>query len=454
MAATYNKYLILGAGRSGIGAAKFLSQQGIAAVLFDSMPYESLTKSGFGIEEAARLPGVECHFGQNPDNSAIESCSCVIASPGVPPDAPPLEHARACGIPVLSEIEFASGYYKGKLVAVTGTNGKTTTTSLVAHLLSRAGIDAHAAGNIGDAFVNYAGVSSPRTVLALEISSFQLDQTEGFHPNCAVLTNITPDHLDRHGTMENYTAAKEKVFQLMGGEDLLVANLDDPIAAASAAKAACPVSWFSLERKEGAHAWLEGGAIWAMHSGKAVQLAATAELKIIGSHNAANAMAASLAALFMGASLETVQQALKDFEPVEHRLEFVRNVRGVSYVNDSKGTNPDATAVALRAVAAPAVVLLGGYDKHSSFDSLAPLLREKARCVIVLGQTKEKIAEMLDRNSILYVDASSFDEAVKLASEAAEPGDTVLLSPACASWDMFGNYEERGRLFKNLVHNL
>ncbi|MCL1803119.1 MAG: UDP-N-acetylmuramoyl-L-alanine--D-glutamate ligase [Eubacteriaceae bacterium] len=449
----YSNYLVLGAARSGIAVAKLLSERNKSVRVFDLKPLSELQKDGFGVETLESMPGVECCFGQNPEEADIRAADLIIASPGIPPSIPPFVYARSIGKGVVSEIELACSIFKGKYIAVTGTNGKTTTTSLLALLLVSAGFESYAAGNIGDAFINYADYPDS-CILSLEISSFQLDETSNFEPDAAIITNITPDHLDRHITMENYINAKAKSYRNMKPGGLLIANMDDGNVALALQGAECEIAYFSTKQQQGASAWMQGGEIWLMHKGQKAFLAHEGELKIIGRHNCANAMCAALAALHMGASLESVRQGLLAFEPVEHRLEFVLEAAGVKYINDSKGTNTDATIIALASVNAPLIPILGGYDKHSEFDELAPLLKEKTRHAVVLGETKEKFAALLSSEGIPFTIAETFEDAVLLSSQLAQPGDTVLLSPACASWDMFDNYETRGRLFKQIVHNL
>jgi len=450
----YSNYLILGAGRSGLGMAKYLSRHQKKATLFDAKGLDALIADGFGAEEAARLEGIDCRFGENPSEADISKADIIITSPGIDPNVAPLAAARSRNKPIVSEIEFSNALYPGKLVAITGTNGKTTTTSLTAATLAASGFDAHAAGNIGDAFINYVDSSSKDTILALEISSFQLDGTEGLAPAAAVITNITPDHLDRHLTMENYVAAKAKIFAKMASDGLLILNDDDELCRGLAKSAPCTVKYFTAKPNPGADAWLDGDTIYLKGEDGPIALADMKQLQIIGAHNAANAMCAAMASLYMGGDIEKIRAGLKGFSPVEHRLEFVREVGGVKYINDSKGTNPDATEIALKAVDAPVIIFLGGYDKHSEFDSLAGLLKEKAKHAIVLGQTKGKVASMLSKAGVAFSLVEDYEEGLRLAHEIAEPGDTVLLSPACASWDMFDNYETRGKLFKDLVRAL
>ncbi|MCL1913927.1 MAG: UDP-N-acetylmuramoyl-L-alanine--D-glutamate ligase [Eubacteriaceae bacterium] len=450
--------IVIGAARSGIAVAKFLSRNNARCFLFDSSPLEKLDNNGALAAQAAELPGVSAFFGRNPTAEEVSQSSLVVLSPSVPPQVPAAQAAREMGIKVVSETEFALGYFYGRISAVTGTNGKTTTTSLLAKILSDAGFDSFPAGNIGDPLANYAGEGSEGQIAALEISSFQLEMAELMKPTSAIITNITPDHLDRHKTMENYIEAKANVFMNMSGDDVLILNYDDPITRSFASKAKCKTLFFSTQTEEGVDAYLSGKEIIIKTENGPKVIANLGEMKIVGAHNAANAAAAALAALHEGAPFDSVAETIKNFNPVEHRIEFVSEVSGVKYYNDSKGTNPDATMVALAAMDRPTVLILGGYDKDSEFDSLFALDYFKSGIVIAivaLGATKEKILDAAKKAGYENIhEADTFEETVHMASNLASEGHNVLLSPACASWGMFENYEQRGMRFKELVMGL
>lgn len=450
-----NKFVIIGAGRSGICAAKFIAKEGGEALLCDTKEFEQLRSEGFGIETTLDVPGIITHFGANPEREDIRGSYAMILSPGAPDTIPPCVIAREEGVEIYSEIEFAYSFYRGNVVAITGTNGKTTTTTLVGELFRNGGKETYVGGNIGDPFINYAKDASPESYISLEISSFQLSQNRKLHPKVAVITNITPDHLDRHKTMENYIAAKARVFENMSGDDVVILNYDDPLTRALSEKVKCKYVYFSLkEEVEGAY--LKGDEIIINYEGKTFPLIRPKQMKLLGLHNAANTMCGALSAYILGIDVDSIRKTLVDFNPVEHRMEYVATKNGVIYVNDSKGTNPEATMVALDAVENGLVIILGGYDKHSEFDELLRIIKDKdTRAVVVLGATKDKIIQSAHKCGYdrLY-EVENYEQAVAKCAELAVEGDYVLLSPACASWDMFDSYETRGKVFKNLVHNL
>ena len=449
------RFLIIGAGRSGVAAARFLSKENAQALLCDTKEPAQLQKEGYGAQDAALLPGITAIFGRQPTEEEVASCDALILSPGAPPDIPPCVMAQKHHIPIYSEIEFANAFYRGSVVAITGTNGKTTTTTLAGELFRNAGFETYVGGNIGDPFLNYAKQAGEDSVMALEISSFQLSLNRDLHPKIAVITNITPDHLDRHKTMENYIAAKANVFANMEGDDCVILNYDDENVRALAPLVKCRVFWFTLQNDPKQNAYLCGDQIMFHVNGDAFPLIGRKELKLIGAHNAANVMCASLAAFLYGAPLSSIRDTLREFSPVEHRMEFVRELHGVTYINDSKGTNPEATMTALAAVDAPIVLILGGYDKKSDFDELFKLVVKKVKHCVVLGATAPKICAAAQENGYKNVTiVHTYKEAVNLCDQLAAPGDCVLLSPACASWDMFENYEIRGEVFKELVRGL
>ncbi len=446
-----NKFLVIGAARSGIAVARFLSSKGKYVVLSDNKEYEKLCSEGYGIETLEGDCNVQFLLGCSPDDKTVLESDCVILSPGVPPDVHSCVLARENGIDVISEVEFANKFYKGNIIAITGTNGKTTTTHLTQQLLSACGEDAFTCGNIGLPFIDYVECASLDSFAVLEISSFQLSMCVDMMPRIAVITNITPDHLDRHKSMENYIAAKANVFKNMQKNGLLILNYDDEIVRNLAIKAQCRVKFFSLNNKD-VDAYMDGNTICLKNTGKIIDVS---DMQILGPHNAANAMCGLLCAEELGCDMTIAGDSLKLFKPVEHRVEFVRELEGVKYINDSKGTNPDATMTAVRAFECPLIMILGGYDKKSSFDELFKLLKGKTKHIFVLGQTAEKIIDTAQRFGMNnYTKVDSLEEAVAKSRDMAENGDCVLLSPACASWGMFDDYEQRGCLFKEYVNKL
>ncbi|MBE6038101.1 MAG: UDP-N-acetylmuramoyl-L-alanine--D-glutamate ligase [Anaerofustis stercorihominis] len=450
-----NKFVIIGAGRSGICVAKFIAKNGGTALLCDTKEFEQLKKEGFGVETTLNVEGIITHFGANPDRNDIRGAYAMILSPGAPDTIPPCVVAREEGVEIYSEIEFAYSFYKGAVVAITGTNGKTTTTTLTGELFRNGGKETYVGGNIGDPFINYAKDASEDSYIALEISSFQLSQNRKLHPKVAVITNITPDHLDRHKTMENYIAAKARVFENMTGDDVVILNYDDPLTRELHSLVKCKYVYFSLKEKvEGAY--LENNEIIINMDGNSFSLIRPDEMKLLGLHNAANTMCASLAAYICGIDIDSIKNTLRNFEPVEHRMEYVATKNGVIYVNDSKGTNPEATMVALDAIQSGLVIILGGYDKHSEFDELLEIIKNKdTRACVVLGATTQKIVDSANKAGYDRIyKVENYEQAVAKCAELAKEGDYVLLSPACASWDMFDSYETRGRVFKELVRNL
>ena len=450
------RYIIIGAGRSGISAAKFISKEGAVALLSDNKSYEELKKDGYGIEDVVGLTGVELLFSRVPTEEEIASCDAMILSPGASPEILPCQIARKNNVKIYSEIEFANMFYKGSVVAITGTNGKTTTTTLIGELFKNASVETYIGGNIGDPFINYSKEASAESVISLEISSFQLSLNEKLHPKIAIVTNVTPDHLDRHKTMENYIDAKAEVFRNMVGDDVVILNYDDEIVRSFKDRIKCKCLFFSLKEKENMNAYLEGDDIIINIDNKKQKILSRWELSIIGLHNVANAMCGVLAALVYGLSKDSIVKTLREFKPVEHRVQLVAVKNGVRYINDSKGTNPEATMTAINAIDGRIVLILGGYDKESSFDELFKLIMTKdVKNIVVIGQTSEKIvqsAKKIGYNGCIMAD--SFEEALNKCVEISSEDDTVLLSPACASWGMFDNYEVRGNVFMEFVKKL
>ena len=441
--------LIIGAARSGVASAEYLLSIGKQIVISDMN-----TKLAEDVETQLGHASVSYVWGKQPDVAALQP-ELIVMSPGVPLSIPPVVKARELGIPVISEPELAFRYSDVPFVAITGTNGKTTTTTLTAFLLEKEGRKVVAGGNIGLPLISQCPKMSANDIVVAEMSSFQLESVDSFCPKVAVVMNLTPDHLDRHKTMEAYAAAKANIFKNQGPEDYLLLNKDDAIVAAMAAGAKSHVYYFSQQEILDEGIWLEdGNLVYRLDKNGAPQvLIPAAEIGIVGSHNWQNAMAASLAALLMGQQPEIIAERLRAFKGVAHRMEPVATIDGVLYVNDSKGTNPDSTEKALGSYGERSIVLIaGGRNKGSDMAVLVPLMRAHCRGVVLVGEATCDFIDAFARTGYTdYVCADSFEDAVAKAREMAQSGDVVLLSPACASWDMFDNFEQRGDLFKELV---
>ena len=441
--------LIIGAARSGVASAEYLLSIGKQIVISDMN-----TKLAEDVETQLGHASVSYVWGKQPDVAALQP-ELIVMSPGVPLSIPPVVKARELGIPVISEPELAFRYSDVPFVAITGTNGKTTTTTLTAFLLEKEGRKVVAGGNIGLPLISQCPKMSANDIVVAEMSSFQLESVDSFCPKVAVVMNLTPDHLDRHKTMEAYAAAKANIFKNQGPEDYLLLNKDDAIVAAMAAGAKSHVYYFSQQEILDEGIWLEdGNLVYRLDKNGAPQvLIPAAEIGIVGSHNWQNAMAASLAALLMGQQPEIIAERLRAFKGVAHRMEPVATIDGVLYVNDSKGTNPDSTEKALGSYGERSIVLIaGGRNKGSDMAVLVPLMRAHCRGVVLVGEATGDFIDAFARTGYTdYVCADSFEDAVAKAREMAQSGDVVLLSPACASWDMFDNFEQRGDLFKELV---
>jgi UDP-N-acetylmuramoylalanine--D-glutamate ligase len=379
----------------------------------------------------------------------FEGADLIVLSPGVPTDLEPLDVARKRGATVIGEVELASYFLCGPVIGITGSNGKTTTTALAGHILQESGIPVQVGGNIGTPVTAMIDSSRPDQWNVLELSSFQLETIDQFRAQIAVALNVTPDHLDRHHSLENYAAAKGRLFETQQAGDWAVLNADDPVCTGYAAKTAATPVWFSSTHPVSPGVSLREGELWL----DGERLMPSAELPIRGRHNVENTMAAAAACRLAGASLAQIAAAVRTFHAVEHRLEFVRNVSGVDFYNDSKATNVDATLKALDAFAGGLWVILGGKDKGSDYTVLRAPLSEKARAVMLIGAAAAKIREQIAGAAPLY-DSKTLDAAVRDAYAQARPGDTVLLAPACASFDQFDNYEHRGRVFKTLAAQL
>ncbi|MDO4580968.1 MAG: UDP-N-acetylmuramoyl-L-alanine--D-glutamate ligase [Bacillota bacterium] len=439
------RLLIVGAGKSGVAAARYALAHGAQVTLFDSKEREALPRE---VGELQRF-GAQLYCGHAlPQRVDWQLC---VVSPGVPPRIPILNMTREAKVEIISEMELAYRAARHPFVAVTGTNGKTTVTSLIAYICERAGIKHLLGGNIGTPLIG-AVERFNGSVIVAELSSFQLEGCSSFKPHIAVYLNLTPDHLDRHGDFAGYMAAKERVFAQQAADDYTVLNYDDEHTRAAAAKSAARIIWFSCSEQAGDGVYLRDGQVTYRFDGKQGILLPASGIYIKGRHNLQNAMAAAAAALCLGVEPERLAPALAEFRGVEHRLEFVLERDGVTYVNDSKGTNPDSTTQALLAYEQPLILLAGGRGKGADFRPLMRLIAQKCKLLIIYGECWRDLKDAADDcGYAAYQLAEGFEQAVRMAQHSAVAGDVVLLSPACASWDMFSDYEERGRVFKKLV---
>jgi UDP-N-acetylmuramoylalanine--D-glutamate ligase len=424
------RVVVVGMARSGVAAIKLLRRNGAMVRAVDEKPKGDI--EGVTVE-----PQTE---------AAFRDADLVVLSPGVPADLDLLAPVRARGVPVIGDLELAAPYLQGPTIGITGTNGKTTTTALTGHIFRECGIACQVGGNIGTAPAEMVATSRPDQWNVLELSSFQLETIETFHASIAVCLNVTQNHLDRHHSFENYVNAKARILETQTPDDCAVLNADDPVTAGFAHRTEARIAWFS-----GTHqvlgAWLDGEIIRVGGS----ELVNVRDLKLRGRHNYENVMAAALIGQRAGASLPEIATAAATFAPVEHRLEFVRDINGVGYYNDSKATSVDATLKAIDAFSGGLWIILGGKDKDSDFTVLQEPLRAKARAALLIGAAANKIARQLG-DSVPVIPAGNLAAALDQASRSAEPGDAVLLAPACASFDQFENYEHRGRVFKELVN--
>ncbi len=437
------KAVVVGLAKSGLASVELLAAQGAVVSACDTKPLESLPGAP---AELARL-GVPF---RSQGWDALQGAEWIVISPGVPAGLEILERARGQGIRVIGEVELAGFFLRGEIIGITGSNGKTTTTALAGHILAACGIPSQVGGNIGTIPATaMAAASRPGQWNVLELSSFQLETIERFRARVGVVLNVTQDHLDRHHTFQGYADAKARLLETQQPDDFAILNADDPACEGFAARARGKVLWFSQQRPVSPGAHLAGTKV--VLQGEALMEAA--EIPLPGRHNIENVMAASLAAHLAGAPREGIAAAVRTFKAVEHRLEFVRTVGGVSYYNDSKATNVDSTLKAIDAFPGPLWVILGGKDKGSDYAPLAAPLAAKARGVLLIGAATPLIADKL-RGKVTLLDCGTLQRAVREASERAQPGDTVVLAPACASFDQFENYEHRGRVFKALVMGL
>lgn len=445
------KVIVAGSGISGMGAVRLLDSLHARIILYDGN--DRLTED----EVRSKLPpgvSAEIVLGSLTEE-ALEGAALMIVSPGIPVDAPCVEAAREAGAVIWGEVELAYRVAKGRLAAITGTNGKTTTTALTGEMLKTCYDSTFVVGNIGVPYTGTALETVDSSVTVAEISSFQLETTEEFAPQVTAILNITPDHLNRHRTMENYIAIKESITRNQKKGDTCVLNYEDEELRRFGEGLSFDVVFFSSKRELERGLYLDGEMItWRTERG-VVPVVKVSELQLVGMHNVENVMAAVAVASSMGVPIENIRRAARNFRAVEHRVEFVRSKDDVIYYNDSKGTNPDASIKAIEAMTRPTLLIGGGYDKQSEFDSYIDAFHGKIKCLVLLGATREKIARTArEKGFTEIVMTDSLKKAVEECAARAQPGDAVLLSPACASWDMFKSYEERGRLFKEYVNSL
>jgi UDP-N-acetylmuramoylalanine--D-glutamate ligase len=440
--------LVVGLGKSGVASALFLKEQGARVTVSDTKTEDQLK------EEIPLLldHGVTVETGRHGERTFREQ-DLIVVSPGVPYDAPPLVQARAQGEPVIGEIELASQYLRGPIVAITGSNGKTTTTTLTGEILKAAGQPTLVGGNIGTPAISLAAQSTPDTFVVLEVSSFQLETIQTFRPKVAVILNITPDHLDRHRTFEAYVDAKTRVFENQRGSDFAVLNEDDPTCLTLAERVRAPLFWFSRKKEVGQGAFVSDGRILFRDAHGQREIMLVSEIPLKGAHNVENVLGAVCAAALLGCRPEQIREAVVRFKAVEHRIEYVATINGVEYYNDSKATNVDATIKALESFPKNIHLILGGKDKGSPYTVMNKLLRERVKRVYTIGAAAAKIEDQV-RGATEIVHAETLENAVRRAYAVAQPGDIVLLAPACASFDQFKSYEHRGRVFKEVVRGL
>lgn len=445
------KYLVAGSGISGIGAVKLLSNQNADVTIYDG---NDKLKEADIREKLQGLPDVKIVLGKLPEK-VIDETDIMILSPGIPIDAPFVNKVRDKGVHIWGEVELAYRFGAGRVIGITGTNGKTTTTALVGEIMQRYFESVYVVGNIGTSYTSMADRFTEDTVAVAEISSFQLETVETFHPVVTAVLNITPDHLNRHYTMENYTRVKMSIAKNQLEDEICVLNYEDPILREEAKKLKNKVMFFSIRNTLEYGVYLQGEKIVFAENGTVTPVCSVHDMKLVGLHNVENVMAAIGIALTMQVPAEVIRKAVAEFNAVEHRIEYVATKQGVIYYNDSKGTNTDASIKAIEAMTRPTVVIAGGYDKGSEFDDWFDSFDGKVKHLLLIGATRDKIAKTaISHRFDNYTFVESMEEAVKTAAAITKDGDAVLLSPACASWDMFKSYEERGTLFKEYVKQL
>lgn len=448
---TLQKVLVYGAGKSGISATKLLIKKGAYVYLYD-------VKSNLNVNKLKQKIGSDTGFeyitGELEDE-LILSFDLMVIAPGVSLDLPMVMRIRELQIPIWSEIELAYHFAKGKLIGITGTNGKTTTTRMVYEIIKTVNDETYMVGNIGYPFTEVVDLLTEASITVIELSSFQLETIDEFHPDVSAILNIAPDHLDRHHTMERYIECKENITKNQTNLDACILNYEDETLCNIAKKLALKVSFFSSKQSIQNGMFLMGEDIIYANEDVQTFFCNINELKLLGIHNYENVMAAALIGIAMKVPLRKIVNAVTNFRAVEHRIEYVDTINGVTYYNDSKATNPDAAIQAVKAMRTPTIIIAGGYDKGADFTEWIKSFGTKIRYLVLMGQTREKIAKAAKQEGFVHIIlVKTLKAAVEISSKKAFAGDSVLLSPACASWDMFVNYEERGRLFKQYVKEL
>ena len=448
---TGKNVLIVGTGKSGVAAAELLQKKQAKLIIFDG---NKELKEAQIKEKSEAFSDARIVLGELPE-SVMDELDLAVLSPGVPTDLPMVNAIRDKKIPIIGEIELAYQCAKGKILAITGTNGKTTTTALLGEIMKNYFPDVKVVGNIGIPYTSVAADTTDETVTVAEISSFQLETAVEFKPDISAILNITPDHLNRHHTMENYIAAKESITKNQTAENTCVLNYEDEVLRRFGDGLQTKVVYFSSARKLENGYYLDGTDICRSVNGREERICNVEELNLLGKHNYENVMAATAMADSFGVPMEKIKEVLVRFQAVEHRIEYVTEKRGVKFYNDSKGTNPDAAIQGIRAMNRPTLLIGGGYDKQSEYDEWIQAFGGKVKKLVLIGATREKIAATARKCGFTdIVFADSLEEAVQICYDNAEDGDAVLLSPACASWDMFKSYEQRGDMFKEIVRNL
>ncbi|MFN2510147.1 MAG: UDP-N-acetylmuramoyl-L-alanine--D-glutamate ligase [Pyrinomonadaceae bacterium] len=445
------KVLVIGAARSGIACAKFLAARGATVALNDEKPIEKWIPEAIGLKDE----GVGCLSGETP-SWLLDNIDLVVVSPGVPVKSIPIRYAERAGAEIIGEVELASRFLKGRMVAITGTNGKTTTTALTGELLKDAGLPVQVGGNIGTPLITLVESSTDEGWTVVELSSYQLETIQEFHPAVAVVLNVTPNHMDRYEAFTDYAAAKHRIFMNQEPGDVAILNGDDQVVSSWANGLRAHVVTFSVQRELPEGLFLRGRDLVSRTPGGERTLMKRDEMKLRGLHNVENVLAALSAGLACGASPESMRDTVRRFEPVEHRLELVAEIRGVKFYNDSKATSVDATVKALEAFrddAGKVVLILGGRGKKAPYAPLAKLVREHVRQLVLIGEDAETIANELGEYAPSQ-QAIDMQEAIRISFQSAQPGDIVLLAPACASFDMFESFEQRGKVFKSEVQSL
>jgi UDP-N-acetylmuramoylalanine--D-glutamate ligase len=443
------RVLVVGLGKSGVASALFLKAHGARVTVSD-------TKSGDELRNEIPLlldHGITVETGGHGERT-FRGQDLIVVSPGVPVDAPLLAQARSLGESVIGEIELAAQFLPGPIMAITGSNGKTTTTTLTGQIIAANGFPTLVGGNIGTPAISLAEQAKPETTIVLEVSSFQLETIQTFRPKIAVVLNVTPDHLDRHRTFEKYVDAKARIFENQQASDFAVLNADDPTCVTMASRTKAQVFWFSRQKEVKLGAWVDAGKILFRDGSGQREIMQVSEIPLKGAHNLENVLAAVCAGALIGCAPEKIRQAVCDFKAVEHRLEFVGTVGGVDYYNDSKATNVDATIKALESFPANIHLILGGKDKGSDYGVLNDLLRARVKRVYTIGAAAAKIESQIVFPKSETIHAETLENAIRKAHAAAQPGDVVLLAPACASFDQFKSYEHRGQAFKEIVRGL